>query len=79
VAETRFTSSEIELSSSNVLRKLQTPALGIGGVALAASLVGALVWPKPFFMAWLVAYLFWLGMALGSTAILMMQYISGGR
>ncbi len=79
MAESKFTSSELELSSSNVLRKLQTPALGIGGIALAASLVGAMVWPKPFFSAWLVAYLFWLGMALGSTALLMMQYISGGR
>jgi hypothetical protein len=79
VAESKFTSSELELSSSNVLRKLATPALGIGGIALAASVVGAIVWPKEFFSAWLVAYLFWLGMALGSTAILMMQYISGGR
>jgi hypothetical protein len=79
VAESKFTSAELELSASNVLRKLQTPALGIGGIALAASLVGAIVWPKPFFAAWLVAFLFWLGMALGSNALLMMQYISGGR
>jgi len=79
VAESRFTAAEFELSSGNVLRKLQTPALGIGAIALAASLVGALVWPQQFFQAWLVAYMYWLGMSLGCTAILMMQYISGGR
>jgi len=79
VAESKFTSSQLELSASNVLRKVQTPMLGIGGIALAASFVGAIVWPKPFFEAWLVAYFYWLGMALGSTALLMVQYISGGR
>ena len=79
MAESKFTSSQLELSASNVLRKLQTPALGIGGIALAASFVGALVWPQPFYQAWLVAYFYWLAMALGSTALLMMQYISGGR
>jgi hypothetical protein len=79
VAESRFTPQEIALSQSNVLRKLQTPALGLGAIALIASLAGALIWPKPFFQAWLVAFIFWLANALGSTAILMMQYISGGR
>jgi hypothetical protein len=62
-----------------VLRKLQSPAIGIGGIALAISVVGAMTSPKAFFAAWLVAFLFWLGMALGSTALLMMQYITGGR
>lgn len=79
MAESKFTSAELELSRSNVLRKLQMPALGAGGIALALSFVGAIVWPKEFFQAWLVAYFYWLAMALGSTALLMMQYISGGR
>lgn len=75
----KFTRIELELSAGNVLRKIQKPALGVGGLALAASFAGALVWPKTFFEAWLVAYLFWLGAALGSTGILMLQYITGGR
>ncbi|MFN2427561.1 MAG: hypothetical protein ABR587_14055 [Candidatus Binatia bacterium] len=79
MAESKFTSSQLELSASNVLRKLQMPALGVGGIALAASFIGALVWPEEFFRAWLVAYFYWLALALGSTALLMMQYISGGR
>lgn len=79
MAESKFTRSELELSASNPLRKLQSPALGIGGLGLALSFGGALVAPKAFFAAWLVAYLYWLAMALGSTAMLMMQFISGGR
>jgi len=79
VAESKFTSEQLQLSAGNVLRRLQTPALGVGAVALAASLLGGLVWPTRFYQAWLVAYMYWLAMALGCTAILMMQYISGGR
>ena len=79
MSESKFTRQELDLSSSNVLRRLQTPALGIGAIALLASLVGAVIWPQAFFQAWLVAFIFWLANALGSCAILMMQYISGGR
>jgi hypothetical protein len=79
VAESKFIRSELELSASNPLRKLQSPALGVGGVALALSFGGALIAPAAFFQAWLVAYFYWLAMALGATALLMMQYISGGR
>jgi hypothetical protein len=79
VAESKFTRSELELSAGNPLRKLQSPALGIGGLGLALSLGGAVVAPAAFFQAWLVAYFFWLALALGSTALLMMQFISGGR
>lgn len=79
MAESKFTRTQLELSASNVLRKVQTPALGIGGIALAASFVGALVSPQQFFQAWLVAFIFWMANSLGATAILMMQYISGGR
>lgn len=79
MAESKFSAAELSLSANNVLRKLPTPALGIGGVALAASAVGALVAPQAFYQAYLVAFLYWLGFALGSTALLLVQYISGGR
>ncbi len=43
-----------------------------------ASLVG-LVWnPALFFRAYLVAYTFWLGLALGCLVLLMIQYLTGG-
>ena len=32
-----------------------------------------------FFRAYLIAYLFWIGITLGSLALLMMQHLTGGR
>jgi hypothetical protein len=60
------------------LVRFQRPAL-IGGLgALALGLIGALYTPQQFFRSYLVAYLFWCGIALGSLAILMLQHITGG-
>ena len=52
--------------------------LAVGGAAAAASLVAAVESPEGFFRSYLVAYLFWLGLSLGSLAILMLQHLSGG-
>lgn len=79
MAESRFHESDFELAADHVLRRWQRPALGVGGLALGASLLGAMLWPTEFYQAWLVAFLYWLGMALGSMAILVLQHITGGR
>lgn len=79
MAESKFFESDFELAADHVLRRWQRPALGIGGLALGASLLGAIVWPTQFYQAWLVAFLYWLGLALGSMAILVLQNITGGR
>lgn len=50
--------------------------VGIGALALAVLL--GLFDPTQFFRSYLVAFLFCLGIALGSMAILMLQYITGG-
>ena len=39
---------------------------------------GAFFAPAQFFHAYLFGYLFWLGVALGSLALLMTQYLTGG-
>lgn len=49
-----------------------------GLVALALSLLGALFAPQQFFQSYLFAYVFWIGLVIGSLAILMMQYVTGG-
>jgi hypothetical protein len=51
----------------------------IGMVALALCAVGAVVDRKRFFEAYLMACLFWLGIALGCLAILMIHHLAGGR
>ncbi len=79
MAESKFHASDFELAPDHVLRRWRLPALAIGCLALAASLVGANTSPTQFYQAWLVAFLYWLGLALGSTAILVLQHITGGR
>ncbi len=54
------------------------PALAAGAVGLVASLLGGLANPDAFFQSWLVAFLFWNGLAVGSLAVLMLQYLTGG-
>lgn len=49
-----------------------------GGILFMASVAGAFLQPAQFFHAYLFSYLFWLGVALGSLALLMTQYLTGG-
>jgi hypothetical protein len=60
------------------LRSLQRPALGVGVVALVICIIGGCFSPTQFFRAYLAAYLFFLGLALGCMAILMVFYLTGG-
>lgn len=53
-------------------------ALVAGVVGLAASVAGGVASPALFFRAYLFGYLFWLEIALGSLAILMISHLTGG-
>jgi hypothetical protein len=53
-------------------------ALIAGGVGLVACVLGLIFDRGHFFRSWLVAYLLFLGIALGSLALLMVQHLSGG-
>jgi hypothetical protein len=53
-------------------------ALIAGGVGLAVCALGFLLDRDHFFRSWLIAYLLFLGIALGSMALLMIQHLSGG-
>ncbi|MBC7785506.1 MAG: hypothetical protein H7144_16860, partial [Burkholderiales bacterium] len=61
------------------LTRLQRPAL----LAAAAGIVLMLVWltfsPAQFFRGYLVAWLFVLGISLGSLAIVMLSHLTGGE
>src|ERR1041385_6390264 len=50
----------------------------VGLVALALSLLGAVFTPQQFFQSYLFGYVFWIGLAIGCLAVLMMQYVTGG-
>jgi hypothetical protein len=69
-------------SNSNAVLNWQQPqrlALLVAAGGLLVCGVGGAVSVEQFFRAYLVAYLFWLGIALGSLAILMLQNLTGGR
>ncbi len=58
--------------------RIRRPALAIGIVALAACAFGAFTAPLQFFHSYLFACVFWTGLALGSLAVLMLRYVTGG-
>jgi hypothetical protein len=55
--------------------KLAIPGAVVVAVCLAA---GFADWPE-FFRSYLIAFVFWLGISLGSLALLMVQHLTGGR
>src|SRR5216684_1037384 len=60
------------------LNRVRTVALVVG-VALSALLVlGALIDRAQFFHAYLVGFIFWTGISIGSLALLMLQHLTGG-
>ena len=60
------------------IARCQRMALIAGVVGLVLLGVGALVGPAQFWRSYLVGYLFWLGIAVGSLALLMLQHLTGG-
>jgi hypothetical protein len=56
----------------------RTRALAAGIVGLVACAIGFFVDRDHFFRSWLVAYLLFVGIALGSLGLLMIQHLSGG-
>ncbi len=58
--------------------RIQKRALTVGLVASAAVLAGAFTDSTQFFRSYLFAYFFWLGLSLGSFAIVMLHHITGG-
>jgi hypothetical protein len=72
------TSASNSLADSPAWERFQRGAWIAGAAGLLIALVGAFVSPEQFFRSYLVAYLFWLGITLGSLAIVMLQHLTGG-
>jgi len=52
--------------------------IGIGAISATACVAGAWLTPTDFLYSYLIAYLYWLGLSLGSLGLLMVQHLSGG-
>jgi len=60
------------------INRLRGIALGIGGIALIIWAVGAYFNTEQALRSWLLGFIFWGGIAIGSLGVLMLQYLTGG-
>jgi len=61
------------------LSRLRNKGVLFGAVGLAATLAGYFMVDRTQFMqSYLIAFMFWIGISLGSLVLLMVQYLSGG-
>ncbi len=60
------------------LSRISTRALIVGVVFVVLLVVGLFVDRAQFFHAYLVGFIFWVGITLGSLALLMLQHLTGG-
>lgn len=60
------------------LNRLQTAALGIGGLGVLACLAGMFLQPEQALRGWLLGFIFWAGIGFGGLGILLLQYVTGG-
>jgi hypothetical protein len=75
---TTATMNRSDLMAPPVAHTIQTRSLFIGLVGAVASIAGAFLAPDSFYSAYLIGYMFWLGLALGCMAILMLYHLVGG-
>jgi len=68
-----------EYQAPESVARLQQRALLGGGVGLLLSLLALFRSPDQFFQSYLIAFLFVLGLSLGSMALLMLQHLTSGH
>jgi hypothetical protein len=68
----------LDLTAPEVVRKISQRSLVVGVVFAVIAVVLALKQPDEFFRAYLLGFMCWLGVALGSMAILMIRHLTGG-
>jgi hypothetical protein len=59
--------------------RLEKRALVVGVLGLVVSVVGWITKPEDFYRSYLIAFLFVLGLSLGSLGLLMLQHLTGGH
>src|SRR5271166_3956429 len=70
--------NHLDLMAPPVVKTIQSRSLVVGVIFAAISLVLAFVRSDEFFRAYLLGYMCWIGVTLGSMAILMIRHLTGG-
>src|ERR1700731_1296517 len=61
-----------------VVKTIARRSLIVGVVFGGVAIIGAFMRPEEFYRAYLLGFMCWLGVALGSMAILMIRHLTGG-
>lgn len=66
------------LYAPEVVSRWQSLALGIGAVATIIWLIGTYFYTEQGLRSWLLGFIYWGGISVGSLGILLLQYLTGG-
>jgi hypothetical protein len=69
---------QLDLSPPPVVRKIAQRSLVVGIIFSIAAIAIAFAHPQEFYRAYVLGFMDWLGLALGSMAILMIRHLTGG-
>jgi hypothetical protein len=58
--------------------RLEKRAMVVGVLGVIACIIGWIMRPEDFYRSYLLAFLFVLGLSLGSLGLLMLQHLTGG-
>jgi hypothetical protein len=70
--------NNLDLAAPPVVKTIQNRSLIVGVIASVVAVILAFHRPGEFFRAYLLGYMAWLGLTLGSMAILMLRHLTGG-
>src|ERR1700681_3536861 len=78
-----MTTATVKMNASGLMappvaQTIQQRSLVIGAIAAVVSVAGAFLAPGSFYSAYLIGFMFWLGLSLGCMAILMLYHLVGG-
>jgi hypothetical protein len=72
------TTAKLDLTPPPVLKTIAQRSLIVGGVFGIVSVILAITQPDEFYRGYLLGFMCWLGVALGSMAIIMIRHLTGG-
>jgi hypothetical protein len=72
------TAAHLDLTAPPVAKTISQRSLIVGLVFGVIAVVLAFIQPQQFYRAYLLGFMLWLGVALGSMAILMIRHLTGG-